>query len=80
MAGRTAMRFWSPRRPTSRSNVIKHNGLTPVFVNVEPTYYGIDPVKLEEKISPRTRAIMPVHLAGHPCDMSPSGPQPRSMV
>lgn len=53
------------------SNVVMYNGLKPVFVDVEPTYYEIDPAKIEEKITPRTRAIMPVHLAGHPCDMEP---------
>jgi perosamine synthetase len=53
------------------SNVIIYNGLSPVFVDVEPNYYGIDPEKIEAKITPRTRAIMPVHLAGHPCDMGP---------
>lgn len=51
------------------SNVILYNALTPVFVDVDPIYYEIDPTKIEEKITARTRAIMPVHLAGHPCDM-----------
>ncbi len=53
------------------SNVVMYNGLTPVFVDVEPQYYEIDPTKIEAAITPRTRAIMPVHLAGHPCDMTP---------
>lgn len=51
------------------SNVIIYNGLTPVFVDVDPDYYEIDPERIEAKITSRTRAIMPVHLAGHPCDM-----------
>ena len=53
------------------SNVVMYNNLKPVFVDVEPQYYCIDPSKIEEKITPRTRAVMPVHLAGQVCDMDP---------
>ena len=53
------------------SNVVMYNGLKPVFVDVEPEYYTIDPALIEERISERTRAIMPVHLSGLPCDMDP---------
>jgi dTDP-4-amino-4,6-dideoxygalactose transaminase len=53
------------------SNVVMYNGLKPVFVDVEPDYYTIDPERLEERITERTRAIMPVHLSGLPCDMNP---------
>lgn len=51
-------------------NVILHNKLTPVLVDVERDYYGIDVSLIERAITPRTRAIMPVHLFGQPCDMS----------
>jgi len=51
------------------SNVILHNRLQPVFVDVEPDYFGIDISKIEGKITKRTRAIMPVHLFGQSCDM-----------
>ena len=51
------------------SNVILHNRLHPVFVDVEPDYFGIDISKIEGKITKRTRAIMPVHLFGQSCDM-----------
>lgn len=50
-------------------NVVLHNGLKPVLVDVDPVYYEIDPDKIEAAITPRTRAIMPVHLFGQPCDM-----------
>ncbi|MEO6052033.1 MAG: DegT/DnrJ/EryC1/StrS family aminotransferase [Pyrinomonadaceae bacterium] len=53
------------------SNVVMYNNLKPVFVDVEPQYYCIDPTKIEERITPRTRAIMPVHLGGQVCDMNP---------
>jgi dTDP-4-amino-4,6-dideoxygalactose transaminase len=53
------------------SNVVMYNNLKPIFVDVEPKYYTIDPARIEEKITPRTRAIMPVHLSGQPCDMEP---------
>ena len=53
------------------SNVVVYNNLRPVFVDVEPGYYCIDPARIEAAITPRTRAIMPVHIAGLPCDMAP---------
>ena len=53
------------------SNVVMYNGLKPVFVDVEPNYYMIDPTLIEARITERTRAIIPVHLAGQPCDMGP---------
>lgn len=53
------------------SNVVLHNNLKPVFVDVESDYFCIDPAKIEEKITPKTRAIMPVHLFGQSADMGP---------
>lgn len=50
-------------------NTILQNNLTPVFVDIEPNYYEIDPEKIEEKITPKTVAIEPVHLFGQPCEM-----------
>ena len=48
-----------------------HEQLNPVLVDVEPGTLTMDVAKIEEKITPRTRAIVPVHYAGHPCDMDP---------
>lgn len=53
----------------STANAIIHTGATPVFVDVEKETMNIDPEKIEEAITPRTRAIIPVHFAGRPCNM-----------
>jgi len=53
------------------ANVILMAGLTPVFVDIDPLYYDIDPAQIDRHITRRTRAIMPVHLFGQPCDMAP---------
>jgi len=50
-------------------NVIIHQKAWPVLVDVERETLNIDPKKIEEKITHRTKAIMPVHYAGQPCDM-----------
>lgn len=50
-------------------NAIIHVGATPVIVDVDETTQNIDPVKIAEAITPKTKAILPVHLAGLPCDM-----------
>ncbi len=45
------------------------NGAMPVFVDVDPNTYQMDPSKIEAKITPRTKAIVPVHILGMPADM-----------
>ncbi len=48
------------------ANVIQMSGATPVFVDIEEGTFNLDPAKIEQAITPRTRAIMPVHLYGKP--------------
>jgi dTDP-4-amino-4,6-dideoxygalactose transaminase len=45
------------------------NNITPVFVDIEPTSLNIDPNKIEAAITPKTSAILPVHVYGNPCDV-----------
>jgi len=52
-------------------NVVTYCNAKPIFTESHPDYWCIDPEKIEEKITPRTKAIIPVHLYGHPCDMTP---------
>jgi len=54
------------------ANAAIYCGAKPVLVDVHPDYWGIDPEKIEQKITSKTKAIIPVHLYGHPCDMKPS--------
>ena len=46
-------------------------GATPVFCEIDPASFNLDPAQLEKKITPRTKAIVVVHLYGHPADMNP---------
>jgi dTDP-4-amino-4,6-dideoxygalactose transaminase len=61
----------TPYTFASTSHVICYQRAKPVFVDVEGDSFNIDPQKIEEKITPRTKAILPVHFAGHACDMDP---------
>ena len=51
------------------ANCIRYCGATPVFVDVDPTTYNLDPDRVAEAITPRTRAILAVHQMGMPCDL-----------
>lgn len=52
------------------ANCIKYCGATPVFVDIDPDTCNIDPVRVAEAITPRTRAIIAVHQMGMPCDLA----------
>jgi len=54
----------------STFEAVTNVGARPVFVDVEPEYYGINSKLIEDKITARTKAIIPVHLYGHPADMN----------
>ncbi len=59
----------TPMTFPATANVAVHERLRPVFVDIEPGTLNIDASRVEEKITSRTRAIIPVHFAGHACDM-----------
>jgi dTDP-4-amino-4,6-dideoxygalactose transaminase len=59
----------TPLSFATTANVLVHVGATPVFADVEPDTLNLDPASVATRIGPRTKAIMPVHLHGHPCDM-----------
>ncbi|HEX3014000.1 MAG TPA: DegT/DnrJ/EryC1/StrS family aminotransferase [Methanobacterium sp.] len=56
---------------TSTVDAIVRNGAEPVFVDIDPHTYCIDASNIEEKITEKTKAILPVHLYGHTADMDP---------
>src|ERR671936_706899 len=53
------------------ANVIVHAGATPVFVDVRESDLNIDPERAAERVGPKTKALVPVHLAGQPADLDP---------
>lgn len=59
----------TPMTFPATSNILALERLRPVFADIEPETLNIDVEKIEEKITPKTRCILPVHFAGHPCDM-----------
>jgi dTDP-4-amino-4,6-dideoxygalactose transaminase len=54
-------------------NAILHAGALPVLADCDPATGNLDPARVAERIGPRTRAILPVHLAGRPCDADALG-------
>jgi len=63
----------TPLTFTATANVITHVGARPVFVDVDERTQNIDVTRIERAITPRTRALMPVHMCGWPCDMDELG-------
>lgn len=51
------------------AEAIRYVGAKPVFVDIDPRTFNIDPAAVEAAITPKTRAVIPVHLFGQPCDM-----------
>lgn len=61
----------SPMTFMATAEAISYCGATPVFVDIDPGTYTLNPARLEEAITPRTKAIIPVHLFGQMADMDP---------
>ena len=59
----------TPMSWSSTATSILHHNAIPVFADIDPDTYTLDPKQIEAKITPRTRAILPVHLYGLPADM-----------
>jgi dTDP-4-amino-4,6-dideoxygalactose transaminase len=60
----------TPYTFAATANVVEHQNAKPIFVDIDPFTYNLDPKKIEEKITKNTKAIIPVHYAGHPCEMN----------
>ena len=60
----------SPFTFAATANAVLFAGARPVFVDVSDSDFNIDPSLIEAKATPRTKALIPVHLFGHPCDMA----------
>lgn len=59
----------SPFSFIATTSAIMYEGCTPIYADIDPKTLNIDPVKIEERITPNTVAIMPVHVFGNPCDI-----------
>jgi dTDP-4-amino-4,6-dideoxygalactose transaminase len=59
----------TPYSFVATANSLLWNGIKPVFVDIDPVTFNLDPGKIEAAITPQTTAIMPVHCYGHPCDV-----------
>ena len=53
------------------ANAVRYCGAEPVFVDIDPATWCLDPTAIEAAITPKTKGIIPVHLLGHPADMDP---------
>lgn len=63
----------TPYSFVATSHALLWNGLQPVFADIDPVTFNLDPARIEAAITPRTTAIMPVHCYGIPCDVAAIG-------
>lgn len=63
----------TPYTFAATAHALVWNRLTPVFVDIDPQTFNLDPAAIEAAITPRTRAILPVHCYGVPCDVDAIG-------
>jgi dTDP-4-amino-4,6-dideoxygalactose transaminase len=61
----------TPYTFTATAGVLRHLGAHPVFVDIDPRTFNLDPGKIENAVTSRTKAILPVHFAGLACEMDP---------
>lgn len=59
----------TPYSFVATAHALLWNNLTPVFIDIDPNTLNMDPTKIEDAITPRTSAILPVHCYGHPCNV-----------
>lgn len=63
----------TPYSFVATTHALHWNGIKPVFVDIEPEYCNINPDKIESVMTPKTTAILPVHIYGNPCDVEKIG-------
>lgn len=63
----------SPITFAASANCVLYCGGRPVFADIDPATYNLSPEEIEKKITPRTKAVIPVHFAGRPCEMDAIG-------
>jgi dTDP-4-amino-4,6-dideoxygalactose transaminase len=59
----------TPYSFVATTHALHWNGIAPVFCDIEPDYFNLDPIKVEAAITPKTTAILPVHVYGNPCNV-----------
>lgn len=59
----------TPYSFVATTHALHWNGIKPVFVDIDPVYCNLNPTKIESAITPKTTAILPVHIYGNPCDV-----------